>query len=164
MNWADWAIIAILGLSGLISLVRGFVKEAMSLLIWLAAAVIASIFHDELASWMEQLITTPSLRLLAAWVSLFVAVLIVGGICNYLLGKLVEATGLSGTDRLLGLVFGVTRGVIIVMAVLIMMTEMLPVKDDLWWQQSVMVSFFMQFEDWARDTGAAVLNFLKNLL
>ncbi|TNE75443.1 MAG: CvpA family protein [Gammaproteobacteria bacterium] len=164
MNWADWAIIAILGLSALISLVRGFVKEAMSLLIWLAAAVIASIFHDELASWMEELITTPSLRMLAAWLTLFIAVLIVGGICNYLLGKLVEATGLTGTDRLMGLLFGVTRGVIIVMAGLITLTEILPVKQDLWWQQSVMISFFMQFEDWARDTGAAVLNSLKNLL
>lgn len=164
MNWADWAIIAILAFSAVISLVRGFVKEAMSLVIWLAAAVIASIFHDELASWMEELIATPSLRLLTAWVALFLAVLLVGGICNYLLGKLVEATGLTGTDRLMGLLFGVTRGVIIVMAVLIILTEVLPVRQDPWWQQSVMISFFMQFEDWARDTGAAVLNSLKNLL
>ena len=91
MNWADWAIIAVLGLSALISLVRGFVKEAMSLLIWLAAAVIASIFHDELASWMEQLITTPSLRMLTAWVALL-------------------GTGLRGRERWVTAAFGV-RGI-----------------------------------------------------
>jgi membrane protein required for colicin V production len=113
---------------------------------------------------MEELIATPSLRLLTAWVALFLAVLLVGGICNYLLGKLVEATGLTSTDRLMGMLFGVTRGVIIVIAVLIILTEVLPVREDPWWQQSVMISFFMQFEDWARDTGAAVLNSLKYLL
>ena len=49
MNWADWAIVGVLGLSALISVVRGFVKEAVSLLIWVAAAVVASIFHERLA-------------------------------------------------------------------------------------------------------------------
>ncbi len=164
MTWADWAIIAVLGISALISVVRGFVKEAVSLLIWLAAAVIASIFHDQLAVWMVDLISTPSLRMLTAWVTLFIAVLIVGGILNYLLGKLIEATGLSGTDRLLGLFFGLTRGLIIVMVILIILPEVLPVKQDIWWHESKLIPFFLQYEDWARETGAAVLDFLKNLL
>lgn len=164
MTWADWAIIAVLGLSALISVVRGFVKEAVSLLIWLAAGVVASIFHDQLASLMDGLIDTPSLRMLAAWIILFVAVLIVGGILNYLLGKLVQATGLSGTDRLLGLLFGTVRGLIILMVVLIILPNILPVTEDQWWQQSTLIPYFMQYEDWARETGTAVLDFLKNLL
>ena len=86
MNWADWAIIAVLGFSVLISAVRGFIKEALSLVIWLAAAIIASIFHDELALWLVDLISTPSLRMLTAWITLFIVVLIIGGICSYLLG------------------------------------------------------------------------------
>ena len=164
MTWADWAIIAVLGISALISVVRGFVKEAVSLLIWLAAAVIASIFHDQLAVWMIDWISTPSLRMLTAWVALFVAVLLVGGILNYLLGKLVEATGLSGTDRLLGLIFGLVRGLIILMFIVIVLPEVLPVNQDLWWNESILIPFFLQYEDWARETGAAVLDFLKNLL
>ncbi len=164
MTWADWAIIAVLVISALISVVRGFVKEAVSLLIWLAAAVIASIFHDQLAVWMVDLISTPSLRILTAWVTLFVAVLIVGGILNYLLGKLIEATGLSGTDRLLGLFFGLARGLIIIMVILIVLPDILPVKQDIWWHESKLIPFFLQYEDWARETGAAVLDFLKNLL
>lgn len=164
MTWADWAIIAVLVISALISVVRGFVKEAVSLLIWLAAAVIASIFHDQLAVWMVDLISTPSLRMLTAWVTLFVAVLIVGGILNYLLGKLIEATGLSGTDRLLGLFFGLARGLIIIMVILIVLPDILPVKQDIWWHESKLIPFFLQYEDWARETGAAVLDFLKNLL
>lgn len=164
MTWADWAIIAVLGLSALISVVRGFVKEIVSLLIWLAAAVIASIFHDQLASLMSDLIDTPSLRMLAAWIVLFVAVLLVGSILNYLLGKLVKATGLSGTDRLLGLVFGAIRGLIIVMVILIILPKILPVMEDQWWLDSTIIPYFMQYEDWARETGTAVLDFLKNLL
>ena len=152
MNWADWAIIAVLGFSVLISAVRGFIKEALSLVIWLAAAIIASIFHDELALWLVDLISTPSLRMLTAWITLFIVVLIIGGICSYLLGKLVEATGLTGTDRLLGVV------------VLLVLTEILPVAEDVWWQESRLISFFMQFEHFAREAGAAVLGFLKNLL
>ena len=164
MTWADWAIIAVLGLSALISVVRGFVKEVVSLLIWMAAAVIASIFHDQLAVWMVDWISTPSLRMLAAWILLFVAVLIVGGILNYLLGKLVEATGLSGTDRLLGLLFGLARGLIILMVIVIILPSVLPVDQDLWWQESTLIPYFLQYEDWAKETGAAVLDFLKNLL
>jgi membrane protein required for colicin V production len=164
MTWADWAIIAVLGISALISVVRGFVKEVVSLLIWLAAAIIASIFHDQLAAVMADLIDTPSLRMLAAWVILFVAVLLVGSILNYLLGKLVQATGLSGTDRLLGLLFGIVRGLIIVMVILTIVPKMLPVMEDQWWLESTLIPYFMQYEDWARDTGTAVLDFLKNLL
>lgn len=164
MTWADWAIIAVLGVSALISVVRGFVKEVVSLLIWLTAAVVASIFHDQLATVMADLIDTPSLRMLAAWVILFVAVLVVGGILNFLLGKLVQATGLSGTDRLLGLLFGVVRGLIILMVVLIILPKVLPVTQDQWWIESTLIPYFMQYEDWARETGTAVLDFLKNLL
>jgi len=164
MTWADWAIIAVLAVSALISVVRGFVKEVVSLLIWVAAAVIASIFHDQLAVWLVDWISTPSLRMLTAWILLFVAVLIVGGILNYLLGKLVEATGLSGTDRLLGLLFGLARGLIILMVIVIILPSILPVDQDLWWQESTLVPYFLQYEDWAQETGAAVLDFLKNLL
>jgi membrane protein required for colicin V production len=164
MTWADWAIIAVLGLSALISVVRGFVKEVVSLLIWLTAALVASIFHDQLAALLTGWIDTPSLRMLAAWVCLFVAVLIVGSILNYLLGKLIQATGLSGTDRLLGMLFGVVRGFVILMVVLIILPKILPVTEDRWWIDSTLIPYFMQYEDWARDTGTAVLNFLKNLL
>jgi membrane protein required for colicin V production len=164
MTWADWAILAVLGLSALISVVRGFVKEVVSLLIWLAAAIVASIFHDQLATVLGDFIDTPSLRMLTAWIILFVGVLLVGSLLNYLLGKLVEATGLSGTDRLLGLLFGVIRGLIILMVVLIVLPKILPVTEDQWWIDSTLIPYFMQYEDWARETGTAVLDFLKNLL
>ena len=163
MNWADWAIIAILCLSMTIGLVRGFIKEAMSLAVWFAAGVLAMLFYQPLASYLIEIISTASLRFLAAWVGIFVAVLLTGGLLNYLLGKLVGATGLSGTDRLLGQLFGAARGSIIVMAILVILPGVLPVEQDPWWRESVLIPQFLRFEDWAREAATAVSTLIKQL-
>ncbi len=163
MNWADWAIIALICLSMTIGCARGFVKEAMSLAVWFAAGALAILFYQPLASYLIDIISTASLRFLAAWVAIFVAVLLVGGLLNYLLGKLVDATGLSGTDRLLGLLFGAARGCIIVMVILIILPSLLPVEQDAWWQQSILIPQFLRFEDWAREAATAVSTLIKQL-
>ena len=142
---------------------RGFVKEAMSLAVWFAAGALAILFYQPLASYLIDIISTASLRFLAAWVAIFVAVLLVGGLLNYLLGKLVDATGLSGTDRLLGLLFGAARGCIIVMVILIILPSLLPVEQDAWWQQSILIPQFLRFEDWAREAATAVSTLIKQL-
>jgi len=164
MNWADWAIVTILGLSAVISLVRGFVREAMSLVIWVAAFAVAMLFYVRLSVFFDNLIATPSLRLLAAWLALFVGMLILGGLINILLGQLVEATGLSGTDRLLGVIFGVARGLILVMVILIFLPQILPVERDAWWQESLLIPHFLELEGWARQTASDVTNFFKRLI
>lgn len=165
MNWADFAIIGIVTLSTLISVIRGFIKEALSLLAWVAAFAVSMLFYEQVANTLlTDVITTPSLRYLAAWAGLFVAVLLATSIINYLIGKLVEASGLSGTDRLLGSLFGAARGLVIVMAILVMVPSVLPVKEDLWWHQSLLIPEFLRFEDWARETSALVSNWFKQLL
>ncbi len=95
MNGADLAILAIGLVSMLVSLFRGFVREAFSLLVWIAAGYLALRFGPlalEMA-WIEM----PSVRLIVAFVGVFLTVLVVGALCNYLLGKLVSSTGLSRT-------------------------------------------------------------------
>src|SRR5690606_34792426 len=119
MNWADWTIVAILVLSALISVKRGFVREALSLATWVAAILVAMIFGGRLAILLVDHIDTPSLRELVAFTLLFVGTLLVGALVNYVISTLVKVTGLSGTDRLLGMCFGLARGAIIVMALLI---------------------------------------------
>lgn len=161
MNWADLAIIGILSLSAVISIVRGFIKEAMSLVIWLVAAVVATVFDERLAVWLVDAIATPSLRMLSAWLGLFVAVLIVGGIANYLLGQLVRATGLSGTDRLLGMIFGAIRGAIIVMVLLIVLPGVIPIDQDPWWRDSLLIPQFLEFEDWAKQAWVSTSEFFR---
>lgn len=162
MNWADWSIVAILGLSTLISLVRGFIREALSLVIWALAFIGATVFHQELAPLLSNLIETPSLRALTAWVVLFFGILMLGSLVSFLLGQLVKSTGLTGTDRLLGSVFGALRGFILVMAILIILPGILPVTQDSWWQQSLLIPYFLQCEEWVMSVGSDILNFFKS--
>ncbi|MBQ0800072.1 MAG: CvpA family protein [Porticoccaceae bacterium] len=165
MNWADFTIIGIVALSALISVIRGFIKEALSMLAWVAAFAVSMLFYERVANTiLSEAITTPSLRYLAAWAGLFVLVLLAASLVNYLIGKMVEATGLSGTDRLLGSLFGIARGMIIVMAILVMLPSVLPVQEDLWWHQSVLIPEFLRFEDWAREMAAWVSDWFKQLL
>lgn len=148
--WADWAIIAIIVISTIVSLIRGFVKEALSLACWVIAFIVARSFYTHLATLFEGLITTPSLRLLAAFVLLFVVTLIVGALINHLISAIVKSTGLSGTDRMLGMVFGLVRGFILVV-VIIALARLTPLKEDPWWSESVLVQQFEDIEAWSRS-------------
>jgi len=164
LNWADWAIVAVLGFSVLISIARGFVREALSLAIWAAAFLGAMIFHQEAAVYFTDLVETPSLRALVAWVVLFFTILMAGSLFSFVLSHLVESTGLSGTDRLLGSLFGAMRGFIVVMTVLLVLPGVLPVSQDSWWQNSVLIPYFMACEGWVMDMGTSVLAFFKSVL
>ncbi|MGN0921426.1 MAG: CvpA family protein [Cellvibrio sp.] len=151
MIWADWAIVLILGLSCLVGLIRGLIKEAFSVVIWVAAALTAKIFGSPVSVLLTSVIETPSLRLVTAYAILFVGVLLLGAMLSYLVSSLVRATGLSGTDRLLGVLFGAARGFIIVMILVIWLPEILPVQEDGWWQQSTLLPFFVECEQWTVD-------------
>ena len=141
MNWLDFVILGVIGLSALISLVRGFAKEAMSLVIWFGAFFIASQYYAKLAVYFTN-IEDEMFRNGAAIAALFVATLIVGALINYVLGQLVQKTGLSGTDRVLGVVFGALRGVLIVSAVLFFVDTFTTLNNSEWWKDSQLMEHF----------------------
>lgn len=148
MVWPDLAILAIIAISLLVGALRGFIKEVFSLLVWAAAFIIAYRFAGDVAVVMEPHVTLPSARTAIGFVGLFILVLVVGGLANYLLGRLVESTGLSGTDRLLGAFFGIARGVALVVAA-ILVTGFTPLPADPWWKESRMIGSFMPLVDWS---------------
>ena len=159
---ADIAIVTIVAISGLISLIRGFVKEAMSLVIWVAAFAVAMTFKEMVADMLVNVIALASMRQLAAWAGLFVGTLLLGAMVNFLLGKLVSSTGLSGTDRTLGLVFGVFRGLLLVLAIVIILPKAVPVDQDPWWIASSLIPLFQDFEVWGKEVAGAVKDFLTS--
>src|SRR5690606_8951991 len=163
MNWADWAIVAIIGFSVLISLVRGFIREALSLVVWVCAFVAASMFYVKGGAWFDAVIPTPSLRYITAWVVIFAGVLIAGAIVNFLIGQLVKSTGLGGTDRLLGMVFGGRRGGMFVLALLILVPGVVPVSEDPWWHDSLLIPLFLRFDNWPVVTSQQILTFFQSL-
>lgn len=148
MEWADYLILGIIVVSLLVGALRGLVKEAFSLAVWIAAFLLAFQFSGVLADGLQDIISLPSARTGLAFSGIFIAVLIIGGLLTYLIGKLVESTGLSGTDRLLGGVFGAARGLILVI-VMILVAGLTPIPRDPWWGESRNIQSLMPLADWA---------------
>lgn len=147
LNWVDITILGIITISTLISLVRGFVKEAISLIVWFGALFIASQFFADLAIYYTR-IEDDVLRNGAAIATLFIMTLILGGLINHVVGRAVQASGLSGADRLLGAVFGAMRGLLIVSALLFFMDTFTAAATATWWQQSVLIPEFGIIIEW----------------
>ena len=163
MNWADWVILAILVVSSLISLKRGFVKEALSLVNWVAAFILAIAFRAVLADLLSAYIVSASLREIVAFAALFAATLIVGAMLNNVIGELVRMTGLSGTDKTFGMIFGLLRGFLIIMAVLIFVPHIVPINEDGWWRQSLFIPELLKLEGWCRAMAADISQLFSKL-
>lgn len=151
MNVADWVIAGVIAASTLISIKRGFVKEALSLVTWVVAFMVARLFSEQLATLLEAYIVQPSLRVMVAFGILFAATLTVGAMVNHLIGEVVRLTGLTGTDRLFGMVFGLARGALI-MVVFTAVAGLTPVTGDRWWQESMLIPQFELIEEWSKET------------
>lgn len=152
MNGADWAIVAIVLVSSLLSLKRGFVKEALSLSAWVAAFFIATAFSERLSTVLASTIENPSLRHTTSYTILFVGTLMMGSLINFLVAKLIRATGLSGEDRLMGTAFGMVRGIVIVLVMIVVARALVPVEQERLWQTSALLPHFLLIENWFRDT------------
>lgn len=148
MEYVDYAVLGIVAISILVGTLRGFIKEVFSLAVWAAAFLVAFQYSGALAMQLESHIELPSARTSLAFAGLFLSVLLVGGLITYLIGKLVEKTGLSGTDRLLGGVFGALRGLILIL-VLMLVAGLTPVPQDPWWQQSRTVQSLIPLAEWS---------------
>ncbi len=147
LNWIDFSILGIIAVSTLISLVRGFVKEAISLVVWFGALFIASQFFADLAVYFTR-IEDDVFRNGAAIAVLFIMTLVLGGLINHIVGRAVHASGLSGTDRLLGAVFGALRGALIVSALLFFMDTFTAAATATWWHQSLLIPEFGLIIEW----------------
>jgi membrane protein required for colicin V production len=161
--WVDIVIPGIIAISALFSLMRGFVREALSLLGWVAAFWVALTFAKDFADLLLAGISAPSLRMVVSFTILFVVTLVITAILNRLAGQLVTRTGLSGTDRMIGMIFGIARGVVVV-SVLVMLAGMTTMPQDPWWQESALIDVFHKLALWLRYTvapelpGGAILN------
>jgi membrane protein required for colicin V production len=144
MNWVDILILSILILSAAVSLVRGFVREALSLATWIIAVWIAFTFAPSAAVPLKAWISPPYLGVGVAFVLILLSVLLLGSIVNYAMGRVVQGTGLAGTDRLLGVLFGGARGMVLVMMV-VAFAAMTPLPKEPWWEQSVLLGHFQRW-------------------
>jgi membrane protein required for colicin V production len=164
MTIFDYVVLAAMALSVLLGAWRGVVNELLALVAWVAAFLVARIEAPQATHWLAGQIAEPGLRLAAAFIIIFVGVLILFAIARMLLSRLLSAVGLGTLDRLLGAVFGVLRGLAVMMLVLVFLPKLLPVDQDPWWQQSLLIPRFLRFEGAARQLVSALFGFFQQWL
>ena len=150
MTYLDFTILGIVLLSAVISVLRGFMKEAVSLISWVLAFWVSATFAGKLSMLLPDVVSVEQLRVALSFALLFLATLLVGGLANFLLSTLVSRSGLSGTDRALGVVFGVLRGVVVV-AVLVLLAGLTDLTRQAVWEESLLIDYFEVVAVWIRN-------------
>lgn len=135
MTYFDYFVIAVLVISLLLGLWRGMIGEIIALTAWVLAFIAAREWGEEAASMFLARITDPTVRLLVAWTLIFIAVLALMALLRLLLRSLLKALGMTITDRLLGLFFGLARGVLILL-ILVAVGGITPLPQEQWWREA----------------------------
>lgn len=147
----DWVIIAVVVVSTLISLKRGFVKEVMSLVTWVLAFIIAVKFTSPLQVLLVDQVQNDQIRYVVAFIALFIATLVIGALVSFTLGSLIQATGLSSTDRVIGMLFGFVRGALVVVAFVSLLSLSPAIEKSEMWKSSQLVPQLVILKDWVRE-------------
>jgi len=140
MNSLDYVIVAVIAISALVGLLRGFVRETVSLLAWLAAFWLAVAYSEAVAVHLSRFIAAPAVRFGVAFVVIFLGVLIAGMIVNYILASLLKKAGVRTSDRILGGLFGTARGLVAV-GLVVVLVELTPLVQSPSWRGSMLVGY-----------------------
>ncbi len=131
----DWVLLAILLVSALVGVWRGLVYEVLSLVAWAVAFFVAQIFAADMGALLPMGATGEGTRYLAGFAVVFLLTLVACGLSIALLTKLISAVGLRPIDRALGGLFGLIRGLLLLMA-LVLVVGMTPLQKHDEWQAS----------------------------
>ena len=158
MSTFDLFLLIVILLSAVMGLMRGLFKEVFSLMILFAAFIAATYFAPSLSEALARQIANESIRYGIAYAAIFLGTLILGGILSYFVGKILTSSGLSGTDRFFGFVFGALRGALVCLVGLIAVRSFF--QDTDWWAASQITPILLSFEDqaleWLGRAGEAV--------
>jgi membrane protein required for colicin V production len=144
LSAVDWILLAVLALSLLLGLWRGIVQEVLSLAGWVAAFYVSQMYAPMAAASLPMEGSSQMLRYAAGFVVVFVAVLVATVLVSFVVKKLISAVGLGPLDRLLGSLFGLMRGVVILLAVTVLV-GMTPMRETLAWKQAQGAQWLQQF-------------------
>jgi membrane protein required for colicin V production len=141
MTAFDYAVLLIVGVSILISVMRGLVREALALVGWVVAFWVAAHYTVPLAPLLPHAIPNETLRMLAAFVGLFLGSLLVATLLTIALAELVKKLGMGAVDRGLGALFGLVRGLLIVL-VLVLLAGLTPLPHQNYWRNAMLSAPF----------------------
>lgn len=146
-NPADLAIFVTVGGSCVLALFRGFLREVLALLTWLIAIWAGFAGNRFVGAVLVRWVDSPGIRWAVSFLVLFTAVLALSAALTWLLSALIRKSGLSSSDRALGLVFGMARGLLIV-GVVVGLLRLTPLVQERLWQESALIPYVVQVNDW----------------
>jgi len=147
VTWIDYAMIAVLAVSTLVSLMRGIVKEVLSLAAWAVAFGVAWYYSNGVAKMFSAYLHVAWLRYVASFLIILLATLLLASMFSRLIGMVIKTSGMGLSDRLWGTVFGFARGIVVV-ALLTVVISAMPVRDEPWWKESLMLPYFLGATQW----------------
>lgn len=150
IGWVDISIAVVIFLSILVGLFRGFVREAISLLVWIVAIFLSFLYSEALSKHLADHIHAPEMRFVVSFALIFIAVLIGGMIIGAVIRLLMDKTGFSPWDRCLGLIFGLARGVLLI-AMVLLFVRMSSMAEAPWMKESYLVERMMPLVSWLQD-------------
>lgn len=136
MTAFDYTVLAILGLSIIFSVMRGLVKEVLSILAWFVAFYVGRTYTEQMLPLMPADIPSESLRTLAAFLVLFLATLLLSTLLAIAISAIFKKIGLGWLNRLLGAVFGAFRGVLVV-CIFVLLAGMTEIPKDARWKNAM---------------------------
>lgn len=149
LNTIDIAILGLVLLSTIIGIVRGFAKESVSLVTWIAATTVSMLYFQKFGDTYLSGIQMVMLRYLLSALILSLGTLILGGIINYMISALIQKTGFSMPDRIIGMIFGSARGLLLVV-IGVVITLSFPKLQTPLWRSAALVPFFVPSALWVR--------------
>ncbi len=150
----DYILLAVALISAVVGLFRGFVKEALSLVTWGVAVWLAAKFGAAAGAGLPQVVDSQIVQLWLGRAVVLVAILIAGGLLGWLLSYLADKTGLTGTDRMTGMIFGMGRGVLLggLMVIILQSTGF---DQESWWADSKLIPYAAPVAEVLRDAAAS---------
>ncbi|AMA64913.1 Colicin V production protein [Candidatus Arsenophonus lipoptenae] len=148
MIWIDYGIVAIISFSTFIGLIRGFIRELVSLITWCCAFFITSEFYSYIASYFTNFFDNILISNIITILFLFIFILIIGLIVGNIISLLISKTGLTGIDRVLGFFFGILRGVIITSIIIFFIDIFTPISQSDDWKKSELIYKFINIVNW----------------
>ncbi len=136
LNTLDLIILVVVGLSSLLSLYRGFFSEFFSLATWAIALWLPFNYTEQFMAFLPSTVESPSARWFISAGTLFIGAMVIGGILSFMIRKILGATGLGLADRILGVLIGVVRGVLLVAIVALLATSNPSIPQEKWWNES----------------------------
>lgn len=149
-TWFDYVLAGVVFLSLILGIKRGFLREIISIITWIAAFFVAILFTNNVAIYVSNFIKSELLANFVAFFALFIATLIIGSIINYIITKLAQKSGLTIGDRFFGAVFGCVRGILIILLI-VFVISVTDFQNAKWYQKSQLTYWLQGVSSWIQD-------------